>query len=59
MHAALVNLVSKVILNYALIQWLGVAGIGLSTALVCLLSLGYYCAILNKQFRILGVTWKR
>jgi putative peptidoglycan lipid II flippase len=59
MHAAMINLFSKVILNYVLIQWLGVAGIGLSTALVCLISLGYYFAMLNKQIRILGHIWKR
>ena len=59
MQAAMINLVSKVILNYVLIQWLGVAGIGLSTALVCLISLGYCFAILNKQIRIVGHPWKQ
>jgi peptidoglycan biosynthesis protein MviN/MurJ (putative lipid II flippase) len=54
MHAAMINLILKVILNYVFIRRFGVAGIGLSTALVCLVSLGYCFAMLNKQIRIVG-----
>lgn len=59
MHAAMINLILKVILNYVFIRRFGVAGIGLSTALVCLISLGYCFAMLNKQIRIVGHPWKR
>jgi putative peptidoglycan lipid II flippase len=54
MQAAMINLILKVILNYVFIRRFGVAGIGLSTALVCLISLGYCFAMLNKQIRIVG-----
>ena len=52
MHAAVINLLAKIILNYFLVQQLGVAGIGLSTAIVCLISLFYCFAMANKQIRI-------
>lgn len=57
MHAAMINLISKVVLNYVLIQRLGLAGIGLSTALVCLISLAYCFTVLNRQIQIVGYGW--
>jgi putative peptidoglycan lipid II flippase len=54
MYAAMINLFFKIVLNYILINRLGVAGIGLSTALVCLISLLYCLAVLSKQKRVVG-----
>lgn len=49
MEAAFYNLLANVILNYLLIQHLGVAGIALSTAIVYLISFFYCWFMLKKQ----------
>jgi len=54
MKAAFVNLFSNIILNYMLMQWLGIAGIALSTAIVYLISLIYCWMSMNKKLRDLG-----
>jgi putative peptidoglycan lipid II flippase len=59
MQAAMINLGLKVILNYVLVPWFGVAGIGLSTALVSLAALIYCFSMLNKHMRTVGPPWKR
>jgi putative peptidoglycan lipid II flippase len=59
MQAAMINLVLKVILNIVLVRWMGVAGIGLSTALVSLASLIYCFSMLNKEMRTVGRPWRR
>lgn len=49
LRAAVMNLFVNVVLNYLFIQWLGVAGIALSTSIVYLVSLSYCWIILNKR----------
>ncbi|MCA1991313.1 MAG: polysaccharide biosynthesis C-terminal domain-containing protein [Coleofasciculus sp. S288] len=49
MEAAFYNLLANVILNYLFIQYLGVAGIALSTAIVYLISFIYCWFMLKKQ----------
>lgn len=50
MWGAVINLIVNVVLNYLLMQWLGVAGIALSTACVYLLSFTY-CYLALKRLR--------
>ena len=50
MWGAVINLIVNVVLNYLLMQWLGVAGIALSTAFVYLLSFTY-CYLALKRLR--------
>jgi len=45
MEAAIINLLSKIVLNYFLTKWMGVAGIALSTALMYTASF-IYCLIM-------------
>ena len=54
MKAAFVNLLSNTILNYVLMQWLGIAGIALSTAIVYLISMIYCWMSMNKELRDVG-----
>jgi putative peptidoglycan lipid II flippase len=51
MQAAILNLFSKIIFNYLLMQRLGVAGIALSTTLVYMVSLIYCSIMLYKQIK--------
>lgn len=49
MRAAFYNLITNIVLNYLLMQYLGVAGIALSTTFVYLISFVYCWLMLNKH----------
>lgn len=49
MEAAFYNLITNIVLNYLLMQYLGVDGIALSTAIVYLISFVYCWFMLKKQ----------
>ena len=49
MWGAVINLIVNIALNYLLMQWLGVAGIALSTAFVYLLSFTFCYTLLNRK----------
>jgi putative peptidoglycan lipid II flippase len=51
MRAAVINLSSKIVFNYLLMQRLGAAGIALSTTLVYVVSLIYCSVMLSKQMK--------
>jgi putative peptidoglycan lipid II flippase len=53
MKAAIINLISKIILNYLLMQKLGTAGIALSTTFVYIISLIYCSIMLYRQIKTL------
>jgi putative peptidoglycan lipid II flippase len=59
MQAAIINLLSKIVLNYLFMQRLGAAGIALSTTLVYAVSFIYCSVILCKQIRHWDEVWKR
>lgn len=54
MQAASINFFLNIILNYILMQWLGVAGIALSTSIVYLISVVYCLRVFNVRTQILG-----
>lgn len=55
LYGNIISMVLNVTLNYILMQWIGVAGIALSTSIVLLIAFCYLSLVLNRKFGRISV----